>query len=42
MHGNSESQVMGGLSGMLIVEGVEMTLNAELRTSVQRQFASAR
>ena len=39
MHGNSEAQVMGGLSGMLIVEGVEMTLNAELRTSVQKQFA---
>ncbi len=39
MHGNSEPQVNGGLSGMLIVEGLEITLNAEIQNSPQKQFA---
>ncbi len=39
LHGISESQVNGGLSGMLIVEGIEKTLNAELQDVPQRQLA---
>lgn len=39
MHGISESQVNGGLSGMLIVEGLEQTINTEIRDADQRQFA---
>ena len=39
-HGDSEIQVNGGLSGMLIVRGVENVLAAtELRGITQRQFA---
>ncbi len=39
LHGISESQVNGGLSGMLIVEGIEKTLNSELQSVPQRQIA---
>ncbi|MGH8909858.1 MAG: multicopper oxidase family protein [Egibacteraceae bacterium] len=38
-HGNSDGQVMGGLSGLLIVEGLEQLLPADLRGTTQRQLA---
>jgi suppressor of ftsI len=38
-HGLSEGQVMGGLSGLLIVEGLEKRLPGPLRNVTQRQFA---
>ncbi len=39
MHGTTEEQVMGGLSGLLIVDGLEDRLPAELQDVTQRQLA---
>src|SRR5438132_9050965 len=38
-HGLSEGQVMGGLSGLLIVEGLQSRLPPKLRKITQRQLA---
>jgi suppressor of ftsI len=39
LHGLTEGQVMGGLSGLLVVEGLERLLPRPLRNVKQRQFA---
>lgn len=39
MHGTTEEQVMGGMSGLLIVDGLEDRLPAELQGVTQRQLA---
>lgn len=38
-HGNSDQQVMGGLAGMLIIDGLERRLPKRLRGIPQRQLA---
>ena len=37
-HGNSDQQIMGGLSGMLIIDGLARRLPPNLRSIPQRQF----